>query len=125
MAAITAEIPKTHSKITGCNTLIFCLNETIIIAAIVAANVAIMHGIKIEVGLAAFREARIAIMLTGISVNPEACKHKNMICEFEAVSLFGLSSCRLSIALMPKGVAALSRPKRLAEKFITICPMAG
>ena len=30
-----------------------------------------------------------------------------------------------SIALIPKGVAALSRPIRLAEKFITICPIDG
>ncbi len=91
----------------------------------VAANVAIIQGIKIEVGLAAFNDARMAIMLTGINVSPEACRHKNMICELEAVSLLGFSSCKLSIALIPKGVAALSSPKRLAEKFITMCPIAG
>ena len=57
------------------------------IAAIVATKVAIMQGTKISVGFAAFSEALTAIMLTGINVNPEACKHKNMICAFEAVSL--------------------------------------
>src|SRR5258708_28283598 len=97
-----------------------CLKETINRAAIVATNVAIMQGIKISVGLAAegFTAARDAIMLTGIKVRPEACRHKNIICALEALSLFGLICCRLSIVLIPKGVAALSSPKRLAEKFI-------
>src|SRR5690348_6159058 len=95
------------------------------IEAMVAANVAIMHGIKISVGFGVFSEALMAIMLTGINVRPDACKHKNIICALEAVSFLGFISCRLSIALIPKGVAALSRPKRLAEKFITMCPMAG
>ena len=39
--------------------------------------------------------------------------------------LFGFNSCRLSIAFKPKGVAALSRFNKLAEKFIIICPVAG
>ena len=45
---------------------------------------------------------------------------QTMICELEATSLFGFNSCRLCIAFNPKGVAALSRFKRLAEKFIMI-----
>src|ERR1043166_2312483 len=101
--------------------------ETINIAAIVATNVAIMHGTKISVGLAAggLTAARAAIIETGMSVRPDACKHRNMICALDALSLFGFSSCRLSIAFSPKGVAALSRPKRFAEKFIIMSPMAG
>src|SRR6185312_16766149 len=94
-------------------------------AAIVAANVAIIQGIKISVGLVAFNDALMAMILTGIKVSPEACKHKNMICELEAVSLLAFSSWRLSIAFSPKGVAALSSPRRLAEKCITMCPIAG
>ena len=48
-------------------------------AAMVAAKVAIMHGIKISVGLELFNEALMAMMLTGIKVSPDACKHRNMI----------------------------------------------
>src|SRR5574340_1584719 len=91
-------------------------------AAIVATKVAIMQGIKISVGLELCSEARMAIILTGIKVSPDACKQRNMICELEAVSLWGFISCKLSIAFIPKGVAALSRPNKLAEKFITMCP---
>src|SRR5665213_44101 len=91
----------------------------------VATKVAIMHGIKISVGLCVFKEALMAMILTGISVSPDACKQRNMICELEAVSFFGLISCKLSIAFIPKGVAALSSHSKLAEKFITICPIAG
>ena len=45
----------------------------------VAAKVAIIQGIKISVGATAFLAALAANMLTGISVSPEACKHKNII----------------------------------------------
>ncbi len=119
------DMPSTHSMITGWKTLIRCRKETISMAAMVATKVAIIQGMKISVGLAAFRDDRMAMILTGIRVSPEACRHRNMICELEAVVLSGFSSCRLSIAFKPKGVAALSSPSRLAEKFIIICPCAG
>lgn len=124
---IIAEMPSIQANVMGCNKLIFCLKETIIKAATVAAKVAIIQGIKISVGLAAggLTEALIAIILTGIRVSPDACKTINMICELLAVSLSGFKVCKLSIAFKPKGVAALSKPSRLAEKFIIICPMAG
>ena len=93
----------------------------------VAANVAIMQGMKISVGLAAggVTDARMAMMLMGIRVRPDACKTKNMIWELLAVSLLGFSVCKLSMAFCPKGVAALSSPSKLAEKFIIMCPIAG
>src|SRR5215213_1853547 len=96
-------------------------------AAMVATNVAIMQGIKMSVGFAAagLTAALAAMMLTGMSVKPEACKQRNMICALEALSLLGLISWRLCMAFRPKGVAALSRPIRLAEKFIIMWPMAG
>src|ERR1700687_5548565 len=94
-------------------------------AAIVATKVAIIQGIKISVGLVLFKDALIAMMLTGINVSPDACKHRNIIWALDAVSLSGLISCKLSMALIPNGVAALSRPNKLAEKFITMWPMAG
>src|SRR5690606_33047712 len=111
------EMPPTQAMITGCNTLIFCLKETMNIAAMVATKVAIMQGTKISVGLADFKAALAAIIDTGMSVRPDACRQRNMICALEARSLSGFISCRLSIAFSPKGVAALSRPRRLAEKF--------
>ncbi len=94
-------------------------------AAIVAIKVAIMQGIKISVGLAAPRLDLYAIIVTGISVSPDACNARNMTCELDATALFGFNSCRLSIAFKPNGVAALSRLSKLAEKFIIICPVAG
>ena len=95
------------------------------IAANVATKVAIRQGIKMSVGLVACNDARIAMMLVGIRVNPDACKQRNIICALDAVSLFGFNSCKLCMAFNPKGVAALSRFKRLAEKFNIICPNAG
>ena len=118
---------RSHPKTTGCRRLIFCLNETISNAAMVALNVAIMQGRNISVGLAAagVTDALMAMMLMGMSVSPEACNTINMICALVAVSLFGFNSCKLCIAFNPKGVAALSSPKRFAEKFMIMCPNAG
>ena len=84
-----AEMPPTQASITGCNKLIFCLKDTMIIAAMVATKVAIMQGMKISVGLAAFSAERAAMIVTGISVSPDACRQRNMICALEAVSLLG------------------------------------
>ena len=94
-------------------------------AASVAAKVAIIHGRKISVGVSDPMEARMAIIETGIKVSPPACKHRNIICELLALSLSGFKVCKLSIAFKPNGVAALSKPKRLAEKFNNICPKEG
>src|SRR6266481_3290461 len=105
--------------------LILCLKLTIHIDAIVVRKVAMTMGIKISVGSCAPLEARRAIIVIGITCKPEACRHKNMIWLLEAVDLSGLISWRLSIAFKAKGVAALSSPSRFAEKFITICPIAG
>ena len=55
--------------------------------ATVAANVAIMQGTKISVGLAAFNEDLTAMILTGINVRPDACRQRNMIWELLALSL--------------------------------------
>ena len=62
-------------------------------AAIVATKVAIIQGRKISVGDVDFSEERMAIIETGINVNPLACKHKNIICAllaFSGVGLMGL-----------------------------------
>ena len=107
------------------------MNDTINKAANVATKVATKQGRKISVGFAALLPliptvaARTAITLVGINANPAACKHKNIICALLALVLSGFNSCKLSIALIPKGVAALSNPSILALKFIIICPLAG
>src|SRR5688572_5552896 len=98
---------------------------TTTIAITVAMNVAIIHGIKILVASFEFAMMRCAMMLMGVSVNPDACSTMNMIWGLLAVSLFGFTSCKLCIAFKPNGVAALSNPSRLAEKFIIMCPIAG
>ena len=56
----------------------------------------------------------------GISVNPAACRQRNMIWLLEALSFAGFTSCMLSIAFNPKGVAALSSPRKFAAKFIVM-----
>ena len=69
--------------------------------------------------------ARWAMMASGITVSPEVWMTRNMIWALLASSLRGFSVCKLSIAFRPKGVAALSRPRMLAKKFITMWPLAG
>ena len=96
-----------------------------IIAVMVPTKVTIIQGRKTSVGSDAFCAALTAITLTGIKFKPAACKQRNMICELDATSLVGLSSCKLSMAFNPKGVAALSNPSRFAEKFMIMCPMDG
>src|SRR5690606_17382897 len=112
---ITIDRPPTHASIIGWKIFIFCLNDTMTIAASVATKVTTIQGTKISVGLAECKAALTAITLTGIKVSPDACRQRNMICALLAVFLLGFNSCRLSIAFNPKGVAALSKPSRLAE----------
>ena len=78
-----------------------------------------------SVGCAAPSCARYTMMLTGMMVRPEVLSTRNIIMGFEAVSLRGLSSCRRSMAFRPRGVAALSRPSILAERFIKMLPNTG
>ena len=72
IAPTMTEIPPIYANNTGWNRLIFCLIDTIIIAAIVAQKVAIIVGRKISVGVAELREDLVAMILTGISVSPLA-----------------------------------------------------
>ena len=91
-------------------------------AASVPTNEVIMVGSIISEGLVAFCAALYPIIEVGIKVNPAACKHKNIIGLLEAFSLSVFTSCMLSMAFSPKGVAALSNPKKFAAKFIVINP---
>ena len=91
----------------------------------VAKKVAKRIGKNTSEGCAAPPAALNAITETGINVNPEVFKTKNMIWALLAVSFDELVACSSFIALRPRGVAALSNPNILAEKFIIILPIAG
>lgn len=64
-------------------------------------------------------------METGISVSPEALMQRNMIIGSLAESFCVFSSCNSFMAFSPIGVAALSKPNRLAEMHMKIEPVAG
>ncbi|MNR31931.1 hypothetical protein D3C85_1494730 [compost metagenome] len=68
---------------------------------------------------------RMAMTDVGISVSPAVFRTMNMIWALLAVSALGFSAWSSRIALSPSGVAALSRPSRLADTFIIIAPCAG
>ena len=91
------------------------------VLTVVVSNV----GIKISVGCAAPICARYIMMLTGINISPEVLMTRNIIMGFVAVSFLGFSSCSSFMAFRPRGVAALSSPSMLAEKFMKMLPMAG
>ena len=82
-------------------------------------------GMKMSVGCAAPICARYIMMLTGIRIRPEVLMTRNMIIGLVAVSLRGFSSWSSFIAFSPKGVAALSSPSMLADRFMKMEPMAG
>ena len=60
-----------------------------------------------------------------MSVSPDVFSTRNIIIGLLAVSLCGFISCSSCIAFRPIGVAALSSPSMLAEKFMNIVPIAG
>ncbi len=76
-------------------------------------------------GLAAPNCARYIMMVMGMIVSPEAFMHKNIIMASLAVSFDLLKDCISCIAFSPMGVAALSNPSKLAEKFMNMAPVAG
>lgn len=105
--------------------LICCEILTAVIPTSVDMEVVSSVGMKISVGCVAPSWARYIIMLTGININPEVLITRNIIIGLVAVSFFGFSSCSSFMAFSPNGVAALSNPNMLADRFIKIDPMAG
>ena len=101
------------------------MKQTANIATSVLANVANMMGRNTSEGFAAPSCARYIMMVTGISVSPEALMQRNITIASVAVSFSRFSSCNSCIAFRPIGVAALSSPRRFAEKFMNIDPVAG
>jgi hypothetical protein len=68
---------------------------------------------------------RMAITVAGMSCTEPVLMAQKSACASVAVPGWGLSRSSSSIALMPNGVAALPSPRRFAETFITMAPMAG
>lgn len=82
-------------------------------------------GPTIAVGSWELAAALKAITVVGISVRLDAVIAVNVHILLLAVSLLGFNFCSSSMALMPSGVQALPRPRRLALMLKTIAPMAG
>ena len=104
---------------------IFWIMDTVISPVSAAQKVAIRIGRNTSAGLAAPSCWRKVRMLTGTSINPAVFSTRNIIIGLDAFSLSGFISCNSFIAFNPSGVAALSRPSILAERFIKMLPIAG
>ena len=116
--------PPSHANNTP-STRNFCLMPTIKILAKVVSKVANTQGTKMAAGWAECAATRYPIIDNGMSVSPDVCITKNIICALVAVPGLGFKLSKLFMAFNPKGVAALSSPSKLALKFITISPRAG
>ncbi len=84
-----------------------------------------MQSSKISVGLAEPALLRKAITVVGNKVMALVFSKSKVIILSEAVSGLGLSCCNSCMACKPKGVAALPKPSRLAQKFSTMPLKAG
>src|SRR5690606_12600377 len=91
----------------------------------VEQNVAMSVGMNMLVGSTEPRAARSTMIASGIIVRPEVLSTRNVIWALDAVSGSGLISCNSFMAFNPNGVAALSRPRILALKFMMMDPVAG
>ena len=107
------------------NRLMRCAMLTAMTPTMVEMAVVISVGIKMSVGWAAPICERYIMMLTGISISPEVLSTRNMTIGLVAVSFLGFSSWSSFMAFSPIGVAALSSPSMLAERFMKMEPMAG
>ena len=112
--ATTRAAPPRVSSMVLLSRLIFWKKLVMMIPDNVEKNVASKMGIKISVGCAAPIWARYTRIDIGMSVSPLVFSTRNIIIGLLAVSFFWFRSCNCSIALRPKGVAALSRPNMLA-----------
>ena len=104
---------------------IFCATATDINPAMAAKYVASNMGRNTSAGLAAPSCARYVMIDTGTNVNPLVTSTRNIIIEFDALSFCLFDSCNSCIACSPSGVAALSIPSIVADRFISIDPKAG
>ena len=120
-----AERPPSVSSSTGERRLMRCTSPVTTMPQRVLKNVASNMGRNMSVGCAAPICARYTMILTGMMVSPLVLSTRNIIMELEAVSFFVFNSCSPSIAFRPSGVAALSRPSMLAERFMKMLPMTG
>src|SRR5207249_3542235 len=82
----------------------------VVTAATAPHNVAISVVGMIAVGAIAPAAASTPMIVVGMNWIPAVFRTMNVTIGFDAVSLSGFSVCSSSIALMPRGVAALLRP---------------
>ena len=120
----TPNPPKNNNKFLW-KIFMRCLKQTARIATTVDVNVVNMIGRNTSEGLFAPNCARYIIIVIGINVSPEALIHKNIIIGLLADALLVFISWSSFMAFNPIGVAALSSPNRLADKFINIDPVTG
>ena len=114
-----------YANTTGSHRRRRCISATDSRPTRVDALVASRIGRNTRVGSGAPCWARYIKMVTGSRVSDEALSTRNRICALLAVVLLGFSVCRERMAFRPIGVAALSRPRPLAAKFMVIRPRAG
>ena len=125
MAARNTAKPPNQASTTGSNSFSFCTQATLSRPTRVEADVAIRMGRNTAVGSAEPCWARYRKMVTGSRVTDEVLRTRNRICALVAVSWSGFRVCRSFIAFRPMGVAALSRPRKLAARFMVTEPSAG
>ena len=82
-------------------------------------------GMNTAAGSLAPSWARYSRMVTGNRVTAEVLSTRNRIWALLATWGSGLRLCRSFMALIPSGVAALSRPRILADRFRVIEEIAG
>ena len=87
--------------------------------------VAIRMGMNTAAGSLAPNWARYSRMVTGNRVTAEVLSTRNRICASLATRGSGFRVCRSFMALMPSGVAALSRPRMFADRFRVMDEIAG
>jgi hypothetical protein len=121
----TKPAPINHASTTGSCRRKRCTRATASKAESTEAMVVNRIGRNTRAGSAAPCCRRYMKMLTGNKVSPALFKTRNRICALVAVSGVGLSVCNSRMALRPIGVAALSRPSALAERFSVTNPSAG
>src|SRR5437868_5024197 len=88
-------------------------------------NVAATVGAMIAVGTVDPAAASTPIIVAGTSCTPEVVTAMNVTIALVATSLSGFNVCSSSIALIPRGVAALLSPSTLAARARTTAPAAG
>ena len=124
-ASTSAKQPPTKASTTVSASFMRCTHAVTSNPARVEQLVAIRMGINTAAGSGAPSCARYSRMVTGKRVTAEVLSTRNRICALVATAGVGLSACKSFIALIPSGVAALSRPRILAARLRVMDEIAG